>query len=506
MYRLRHFLSFCVTLTFLQLFVYSSFASTNSSEGNTSYLTDEANVLTVEQRDELAETLTDHNKNGQDIITVVIIPKLPPKTTIKQYAFKKINDRAFSPRENARRILLILAMEEGQVRIETGDDVWLVLSDQNLQQVIDDIMVPQFNKNQYFFGFRDAVTAIIKKIGESENANQLARDQMTFSYRYGVKFLSFHYQPRVHFIGASLPLISGNAVSERFSGIDAGVFFSGCSIMPYRPDPRLNKYGDREDVFNGISMSGLLSTARSFNGFSITGFSYYDELRGMSLNWLGAFTKRTYGVSFGTVLSGSLDFQGVSTSLIFAGADYFQGFSIAGVSFAEEELKGISIGALFSGAKYLEGLSIAGMSYAGEEFKGISVNWFAAWAKKSSGLTFGTIFSGGSEFQGVSASLIFSLSKDFEGLSIAPIISGGDNFQGVSAAFIISGADYFEGLSVGGVNWGTEKFTGGQIGIFNYAKKLNGVQIGLINIARDALIPYTIGLNLNFKNKTTEPN
>jgi hypothetical protein len=53
---------------------------------------------------------------------------------------------------------------------------------------------------------------------------------------------------------------------------------------------------------------------------------------------------------------------------------------------------------------------------------------------------------------------------------------------------------------VSSINWGNKEFTGCEIGIFNYAKKLKGVQIGLINIARDAPIPYTIGINLNFKN------
>ena len=78
---------------------------------------------------------------------------------------------------------------------------------------------------------------------------------MPVSNQYGLKIFSFKYQPRVHFIGLSLPLISGSAVSEKFSGLDIGLFLSGCSKFAYYPSAHLDKFGIQVYNFKGISIS-----------------------------------------------------------------------------------------------------------------------------------------------------------------------------------------------------------------------------------------------------------
>ena len=78
------------------------------------------------------------------------------------------------------------------------------------------------------------------------------------------------------------------------------------------------------------------------------------------------------------------------------------------------------------------------------------------------------------------------------------MVSGGINFKGVSTSLGISGAKYFKGVSLGSISLIDEEMIGLQIGIVNYTKRLKGFQIGLVNIAKDAMLPYTIGINWNF--------
>ncbi len=225
------------------------------------------------------------------------------------------------------------------------------------------------------------------------NINLVAQDQTQRSKEYGVKLLSFKYQPKTHFVGLSLPLISGKAVSEKFTGIDFGLFFSGCSKFAYYPNKHLNKFGIQVYNFKGIAISGAITSTHYFDGLSVN----------------------------------------VGLTSI----EYFSGFSISGLSNFNELI-------------------------------GVSLNWLGVMSSKSSGFTFGGI------------------------------VSGSVKFKGVSASLILSGAKYFQGLSIGTVNLIDEEIFGVQIGIINYSKKLFGVQIGLLNIAENALIPYTVGINLNF--------
>ncbi len=225
------------------------------------------------------------------------------------------------------------------------------------------------------------------------NINSFAQSQLSISNKYGVKFLSFEYQPRVHFIGLSLPLISGSAVSEEFTGLDFGLFLSGCSRFKYYPNAHLNKFSIRVNKFRGVAISGAITSSKYFNGLSIN---------------IGL------------------------TSI-----DYFTGFSFGGLSVINE-------------------------------INGVSINWLGAISKKAYGFSYGSI------------------------------ISGGVDFKGVSMSLIISGAKHFTGFSIGTVNIIDEELVGVQIGIVNYSKNLHGIQIGLLNIAENALIPYTLGINVNF--------
>jgi hypothetical protein len=223
--------------------------------------------------------------------------------------------------------------------------------------------------------------------------NLFAQPQVPISNHYGVKFLSFKYQPKVHFVGLSLPLISGNAVSEKFSGIDFGLFLSGCSKFKFYQRAHLDKYSIRVYNFKGIAVSGALTSTHYFHGLSVN--------------------------------------AGLTS------IEYFSGFSIGGIS-------------------------------SFNELNGVSLNWLGVMSSKSYGFTFGGV------------------------------ISGSIKFEGVSASFILSGAKHFKGLSIGTINLVDEEIFGVQIGIINYCKKLYGIQIGLLNIAENAIIPYTLGINLNF--------
>ncbi|GAK56409.1 hypothetical protein U27_03371 [Candidatus Vecturithrix granuli] len=128
------------------------------------YLTDEANVLSEAQRTELIDRLEAHNSTQVGRIFVLIIPKLPEEKTLEAYAYEKINATPLASGERNDRILILLPMEERQVRIETSQDVWERLTDEECTAIIQQQFIPQFKTGNYYQGLADGIAAIIAQL------------------------------------------------------------------------------------------------------------------------------------------------------------------------------------------------------------------------------------------------------------------------------------------------------------------------------------------------------
>jgi uncharacterized protein len=92
-----------------------------------------------------------------------ILRKLPIDASIEDYAVAKIREGA-SPNEKFSRILVVVAMENRKLRIETSESISLILTDQYCKEVIDDVMVPRFKQSQYFAGIRAGISALIERL------------------------------------------------------------------------------------------------------------------------------------------------------------------------------------------------------------------------------------------------------------------------------------------------------------------------------------------------------
>ncbi|MCF7911502.1 MAG: PEGA domain-containing protein [Candidatus Cloacimonetes bacterium] len=94
-------------------------------------------------------------------------------------------------------------------------------------------------------------------------------------------------------------------------------------------------------------------------------------------------------------------------------------------------------------------------------------------------------------------------SGDFNGVAIGGLFAAAGNFNGLAIGGFMAGADYnFNGIAMGTIaNYTGGKHAGIQIGLVNYADKLKGVQIGVINIVKDGLggaMPFFPLINVHF--------
>ena len=157
------------TFLFLQatLFANNSFAQNIISKPNPPTLvTDVAGVLTPEQKQALENKLVAIDDSSSNQIAVVIIPSLDgyPK---EEYATKLFRDWGIGNKKTNNGVLLLIAINDRQIRIEVGYGLEGAIPDITALNIIDNDIKPAFKEGNYFEGIDQATDNIAKAaVGE----------------------------------------------------------------------------------------------------------------------------------------------------------------------------------------------------------------------------------------------------------------------------------------------------------------------------------------------------
>ena len=176
LYNIKKFQKTCIIkiisyiLVFFSIIILASSCgdkrSKESTEGlyNEKFIYDHSNILSPDELMDISSMLSEHNLKGPGKIAVLILRKLPPDTSIEEYAFAKINEWPAAKDEKIDRILLLIAMENRKLRIETSKEVWNPLTEDNCKKIIDNIIVPKFRQKLYYDGIKSAILAMIEHL------------------------------------------------------------------------------------------------------------------------------------------------------------------------------------------------------------------------------------------------------------------------------------------------------------------------------------------------------
>lgn len=151
---------FSLGLLFFLIPLYSIFAYTNP--GNpTGFVNDFAGVLTEEQKTNLENKLTNFEKETTNEISVVIIPNLGGDT-IENYAEKLFKDWGVGKEETDNGALLLIAIEDREMRIEVGYGLEPSLTDLLSSRIIREVLIPAFQQQDYYGGIDSATDKMIQ--------------------------------------------------------------------------------------------------------------------------------------------------------------------------------------------------------------------------------------------------------------------------------------------------------------------------------------------------------
>jgi hypothetical protein len=294
----------------------------------------------------------------------------------------------------------------------------------------------------------------------------------------------------VHDVGLAIgdkPKMTGLRINYRDRELEEVTGVNVTIWMPYDPATgtvnglALGLPATGARTINGVALAPIgLGTERQLTGVGIGGIGVGSggELRGIMLGGIGVGSAQgLVGFSAGGVGVGSGgSVKGIALGGIGVGSgNDITGLVVGGIGVGgAHDMTGIAIGGIGAGVGgSLKGIALGGVGVgAASNLTGVAIGAVGVGAGGTiKGLAIGGVGVGGSQIDGVALSLVGAGAMNAHAI----VLTG--------AYFKIADGGRFDGGALAAVN----NVQGGQhgltIGLFNYARSLDGVQLGLINIS-----------------------
>ena len=122
---------------------------------------DYANILTADQNQALERKLYQFDDTTTNQVTVVIIPRLDGKD-IADVAIELGRKWGVGNKKSNNGVILLVSIEDRKLNISPGYGLEKSLPDLTCQQIIENIIVPEFKGNDYYSGINQGTDAIIQ--------------------------------------------------------------------------------------------------------------------------------------------------------------------------------------------------------------------------------------------------------------------------------------------------------------------------------------------------------
>lgn len=132
---------------------------------------DFAHVLTPDQLATLEQKLVNYDDSTSTQIAVITIPTTGDYD-IQQVALAYLREWGIGNAKTNNGIVLLAAMQDRKIRIETGYGMEGVIPDITAKAIIENEIIPNFKAGNYYRGFDEATNAIIKAAAGEYKAPQ----------------------------------------------------------------------------------------------------------------------------------------------------------------------------------------------------------------------------------------------------------------------------------------------------------------------------------------------
>ena len=133
------------------------------------HVNDFANIVSDSVETELNNTISQYEKSSSHEIAVVTLDSLE-EDVIENVAVELFEQWGIGKKDQDNGILLLIAPNERELKIEVGYGLEPVLTDSRAGTIIREKITPEFKKEDYDAGILNGVNAIITVIGEDPTA------------------------------------------------------------------------------------------------------------------------------------------------------------------------------------------------------------------------------------------------------------------------------------------------------------------------------------------------
>ena len=128
------------------------------------YVNDFEGIFSNEQILELNGIISNHEKKTTNQIVIVSIKSFAPYETLFDYSLKLSNFWGVGQKDKKNGIILVFGKQIRKIRIQVGYGLEKKLKDEEAKRIIDNVIIPEFKKDNYFIGIRNGLNEIIKEI------------------------------------------------------------------------------------------------------------------------------------------------------------------------------------------------------------------------------------------------------------------------------------------------------------------------------------------------------
>jgi uncharacterized protein len=190
----------------------STFAQKSIPELWGLHVHDEAHMLTQQTVDQLETQLKVYEDSTSNQIAILIISSLEGEI-LEEYTLKVAEKWKLGNKEKDNGALLLIAVDDHKMRIETGIGLEGVLTDAVSNRIIRNEIAPAFRKSNYDEGVIAGINAIIKAIGGEYKAegddDSVQTQDLTLGEKLGIGAIIFGVLGIFTFIGLFAPGCAG---------------------------------------------------------------------------------------------------------------------------------------------------------------------------------------------------------------------------------------------------------------------------------------------------------
>lgn len=128
------------------------------------YVLDRAGLLRAEEKQELASLLADFDEKTTNQFLVVILPSLPPGTSLELYSLALAEAAKAGRAGKDNGLLLLILRDDRKIRIEVGTGLEEKITDGRAGRVIREVLAPAFQRGEYYPGIKAAILNLMNRV------------------------------------------------------------------------------------------------------------------------------------------------------------------------------------------------------------------------------------------------------------------------------------------------------------------------------------------------------